>query len=327
MTGRVWLSMAVVTLLAGCRTPDPSVDLLEAEMRWLEDQLYLLDEQLHDRSQQLASCQVENASLRRLLDEARREPRRAAPGTRFPEDLPTSPPEIEDDLDLRPPEIELGDEGDEAPIPPGVIEPSAYQAAESSEASGSVRMELNRNLTGSYDQDEQCPGDEGLMVVIHLWGPGDQPLQPAGTMHLEVRDLEAERPPVAVWDLDRVALATKYRRTLFGPGIYLRLPWPNGPPSGEHLKLYVTYRPLDGEILRAERPLLVQQPAVHGRRLRQPAEEPLAVPAEPSLLPGHGTDRRPHRLSVRPIQQVQPAMTGDPAARRWSPVPTWRPFR
>ena len=47
---------AVSLLLSGCITPDPSVDLLEGELRWMEDQLYMMEDQLDERCQELVAC-------------------------------------------------------------------------------------------------------------------------------------------------------------------------------------------------------------------------------------------------------------------------------
>jgi len=67
-TGLLCITTAV--LLVGCRSRmDPSVDLLESELRWLEDQVYLLDDQLQQTCAQLASCRRENETLRQTLEQ------------------------------------------------------------------------------------------------------------------------------------------------------------------------------------------------------------------------------------------------------------------
>ncbi len=47
----VWLAC-----LAGCHFRDPSIDLLEGELRWREDQIYQLEDELKIKCQQLAEC-------------------------------------------------------------------------------------------------------------------------------------------------------------------------------------------------------------------------------------------------------------------------------
>ncbi len=41
---------------AGCRYRDPSVELLEGELRWMEDQVYMLEDELEHKCSQLDSC-------------------------------------------------------------------------------------------------------------------------------------------------------------------------------------------------------------------------------------------------------------------------------
>lgn len=53
---RHFFLLMMITLACGCRTPDPSVDLLEGELRWMEDQLYMLEDELEKKCDELASC-------------------------------------------------------------------------------------------------------------------------------------------------------------------------------------------------------------------------------------------------------------------------------
>ncbi len=54
------LSAAVL----GCVSPDPSVDLLEGELRWMEDQLYMLEDELQLKCTQLTACRQGSASAK-----------------------------------------------------------------------------------------------------------------------------------------------------------------------------------------------------------------------------------------------------------------------
>ena len=42
----------------GCMAPDPSVELLEGELRWMENQLYMLEDELQQKCDQLADCRA-----------------------------------------------------------------------------------------------------------------------------------------------------------------------------------------------------------------------------------------------------------------------------
>ncbi len=54
----LWLAFAVT---GGCHYRDPSVDLLEGELRYMEDQVYTLEDELHRRCLQLDACRGKNA--------------------------------------------------------------------------------------------------------------------------------------------------------------------------------------------------------------------------------------------------------------------------
>jgi len=63
---RVVAAMAVVALLAGCKT-DLNQQLLERELRMQEDQIYRLQDDLHAKAARLERAVGENASLKRQL--------------------------------------------------------------------------------------------------------------------------------------------------------------------------------------------------------------------------------------------------------------------
>lgn len=78
MTQRIAIVFRTTLLLAigatiGCRT-DPSIELLESELRWYEDQLYLLNRQLDQTCVQLESCRRYNSVLQRESAEGSRAP-------------------------------------------------------------------------------------------------------------------------------------------------------------------------------------------------------------------------------------------------------------
>ena len=58
----VLLLPLLLAVAAGCPKRDPSVALLEAENRWLEDQIYNMDDHIAWQEAQLDSCRRENAA-------------------------------------------------------------------------------------------------------------------------------------------------------------------------------------------------------------------------------------------------------------------------
>ena len=68
VAGRRAIWFSVVLAVAGCQSgPDPSIELLESELRWMEDQLYALDRQLDQASAKLEVCQRDNSLMRGQL--------------------------------------------------------------------------------------------------------------------------------------------------------------------------------------------------------------------------------------------------------------------
>ena len=180
---------AVILLLVvtGCRTPDPTVDLLESELRWMEDNLYQLDYQLDQCYEQLESARRYNASLRQELAAARRKPG-PTDATETGEDDTGYDEESEEDLyRFDAPVVELGDPDDEQngtesrdgtgeqsipnldlQLPESDQDPAAPQEDSTrldSDPERVTKILLNRRLTGGYDFDGR-PGHEGVMVVI-----------------------------------------------------------------------------------------------------------------------------------------------------------------
>ncbi len=201
---RRFISLVItVAALAGCRTMDPSVELLESELRWREDQLYSLDRQLDQTNLQLASARNSNRALRRELEELQRQPTPAASGTSqsqiTPEDL--EPPKVDvpnveqfDEDSLQVPRIDLGPE----PVPQSIqpsddsMPPRLDTELDDFTRTGDVdvkvaRISLNSRLTGGYDFDGK-PGDEGLLVVVEPQNSAGQYLPLPGDLEIEVSD-------------------------------------------------------------------------------------------------------------------------------------------
>ncbi len=209
--------LAVVVCLAplGCRGPDPSIELLESELRCMEDQLYELDRQVNVHCTQLESCRRYNAALRQQLDESTRRPAAppAAAERATPPAAKSTPPQRAapannepqiDESDLNVPEIDYGpSQSSPEPNPtnqrpastPKGPDTDAPQAdvtqADVTQADrvdvGVSRIVLNSRLTGGYDFDGR-PGDDGLLVVIEPQNAAGQYLPLPGEVSIHVID-------------------------------------------------------------------------------------------------------------------------------------------
>ncbi|MDG2382575.1 MAG: hypothetical protein P8N76_12975 [Pirellulaceae bacterium] len=112
--------LALSLILSGCKGTDSSIELLESELRWMEDQLYVMDRELANTQAKLDSSQRYNEALKKELKQDK------SPASRS---VPTPSPAIEaetfDESDLVIPEIDLGPDADDTSTssdPPAIEE-------------------------------------------------------------------------------------------------------------------------------------------------------------------------------------------------------------
>jgi hypothetical protein len=267
----LWLTM--VLAMAGCRTPDPSVDLLEGELRWLEDQLYQAEDEYRLKCAQLASCRRENQTLRKAASKGARgatlQPLDGASSS--PEESPERSAPSEDIPELRIPSVEPGE-----PVDPRIelpefdtmrLDPELKTTSGTTDTAVDNRVThivLNPRLTGGHNFDEKA-GDEGLMIVVEPRNADGEYVEFSGPVSVVVLDPSKTGPEarVARWDYDATEIAGLMRRSLLGKGIHLELPWPNQPPEHDSLRVFVRYTTGDGRQLQADRRVDVDPPASH----------------------------------------------------------------
>ncbi len=116
------------------------------------------------------------------------------------------------------------------------------------------------------------------------------------------------------------------KQTLLGRGIHLQLPWPDQPPDADRLKLQVTYRGLDGQVLEAEREFQLDQ----GLRTESIATTESVEPGKPThrLVPWSATREPTLAASLLANESLDPPtapveLESDLAP----PVPAPRPHR
>lgn len=249
---------------AGCRTTDPNVPMLEAELRWLEDQYYVLEGQYNQKCQALDSCRLAHMAARQQSGEpipaGERQPdqgessRRRRTGDEVDSDTETLPP--------RPPEVQglPEDAFNFAPEPtPAGVTPSSFHHAMDVHVTHIV---LNRQLTGGFDRDGRV-GDDGVLVVIEPRNHAGQFVPMTGGVTVALIDPRGESDDervVAHWRLSAPQAASKMRRSLLGRGVHLELAWPVEPPRRSELKLEIIYTSVDGRKLRAERDITIDLP-------------------------------------------------------------------
>lgn len=205
------------------------------------------------------------------------------------------------------------------------------------------RITLNRNLTGGYSRDARF-GDAGVSVLIEPRDVHGRLVPAAGPVSVVVLDRgrSGDAARVARWDFTAEQISTLYRKTPYGEGFYLEMPWPGSPPDRGHLHLFVRYTTQDGRNLEASCELDVVLPAqretawiplapgatepgpkqaVSEWRQKVRAEEPSAEP--PAVV---ATSRPADERAVVAASAEEPAAPAAPkpsAPRR----PTWSPLR
>jgi hypothetical protein len=347
-----WRTVAVVALTllmaVGCsagRRNDAYQELLDAEKRYLEDQLYDLHYENGVLLDKYKSTQRENAVLRRRLQDGK------GAGAADSDLHGAAPNGAPLDDRIAPPEVELGPPSpDDAPItPPDVLTPErptperSFRPAPEGEAPDPLHPEdaapageyptlhedlvdprithvhLNPLLTGGADFDEK-PGDDGVSVVIEPRNAADKYVPVAGPISIVVLDgaREGEAARIARWDFTVNETRELTIDSAFGKGIHLRLPWPAQPPENSRLNLFVRYTTPEGEKLQASREIFIELPGQSSRPWvpMAPASEPLEeietiepIGPEIEIHPGAAIPRRTIALNPDSPTSSRPAST------------------
>lgn len=124
------------------------------------------------------------------------------------------------------------------------------------------RITLNRALTGGYERDARF-GDAGVTVLVEPRDAQGQVVAAPAPISVVVLDrgLSGEAARVARWDFTAEQTAALFRKTPYGEGFYLEMPWPGSPPVHSQLHLFVRYTTQDGRNLEASHQIQVALPA------------------------------------------------------------------
>jgi hypothetical protein len=276
------LLLALCLGTVGCRGTDASIELLESELRWMEDQLFLMDQELSNANAKLHSSQRYNQSLKNELESVRQQPSGGG-GPSRPADAAGQAPQSEDDtindMDLTIPDIDLGPGEDptngqngagqngtgedDAPKIDNSADPQPFNLDELDETTRSGngivdRIVLNSRLTGGYDFDGR-PGDEGLLLVIEPQDKSGNYVALPGELTISVYDPTkvGEDARIAQWEYTAEESTELLRQTLLGKGFHLQLPWPNELPDQSQLSVRTSYRSEEGRRLKTNRTIQI----------------------------------------------------------------------
>jgi len=250
-------------LFAGCRTSprlSNHIELLNAEKRALEDELYELEYDYEDALQELEETRLENDRLRVKSGAPAAgappttKPRSSSPAKRKPNSgIDLSPPVVDEGTMVEP-RIEMPPDppARELPAPqrPDRQPGTSQRPPRNPPPSGANRevptrlltlepadprishLHLNPLLTSGSDFDHK-PGDEGLTVVIEPRNRDDVFVPLAGPVSIVLMDLsqQGDAQRFARWEIDANAAQQSLQDSSTVRGIQLRLPWPKSPPT------------------------------------------------------------------------------------------------
>lgn len=344
---RLAIASILCALVSGCRN-DPHInahiEVLNAEKRALEDQLYELE---YDYERKVTELEEAKERLKKL-DGGETGSRRANQSPRV--ELPARE---EDFLDLSPPTVTPGTPDSpriEMPAPntgsqatPRTIKTEPVRigpALISPEDPRITHIHIDPSHTTGSDFDHQ-PGDDGILVVIEPRNRNDAFVPLAGPLSVVVldyakRDAGAEAR-IAKWELTAQQVDRSLHNNSSQRGIYLRLPWGENRPESSKLMVAVRYTTADGRKLEATRDIFVALPGQVSQRWtprssagteEEKPESRINIARQPSATDGASVMPTPPRSEpaagpIAPVshEAVEPPPTSAP------PSSTWRPYR
>jgi hypothetical protein len=341
-----WLVVVALVLIQawGCapgrRRHDAYQEMLDAEKRYLENQLYDLQYEYGVLEDQYQSTLRENESLRRTLEAGKTsgESRREAPDV----DRVSPPSSLED---LSPPQIELGVPAEPGAEPPPITPPSdliprpSRPKAEMTPTAPSVEefpsaqeklidprithIRLNPLATGGADLDDK-PGDDGVSLLIEPRNAADQYVPIAGPVSVVVLDPAKQDAAarVARWDFSVHEVRESMAGSSLSKGIHLQLPWPHERPDATRLHLYVRYTTPEGAQMEADREIFFEAPGDISSRWTPHASKTDAIHV--GEAPSVAAFPRPSpRVDAPAVASPPPGPTDSEKTN----LPRWSPYR
>ena len=339
---------AFCALFAGCRNNpqfNAHIEVLNAERRALEDQLYELE---YNYERKVAELEEANAKLKELSGT---ESRSGTPNRTPRVELPSAD---DDFLDLSPPSVTPG-----VPDGPRIELPAPDSSGRSTQRNGATQpvgisptllepddprithIHIDPLHTGGSDFDQK-PGDDGIMVVVEPRNRSEAFVPLAGPLTVVVldyarRDAGSDAARIAKWELTAQQVDRSLHNNSSQRGIYLRLPWSDQQPESSKLMVAVRYTTADGRKLEATRDVFVTLPGQFSQRwtprsstdsTNDKPQSGINVARQPSETDGASVAPTPQRgestvAVVAPVSHETETVEFNTSP----PSPTWRPYR
>lgn len=271
-----WMAVAIVAV-AGCKS-DLSQQLLERELRYQEDQIYQLQDELHQKCASLDSLSSENASLRRQLGvvpgdslgKPRGGPSRPAspiaipPAIQIPEAIqaptPAATPLAPPTLDNIPP-LPVKPSSSPEPSPLSLPEPTSAAAPQPVAVPVSydepladgrpARLVVNTAATTCFDDDGDGRSD-GIALTVEPRDAAEKLVPAPGAVSIIAFDTADPSTPLAAWSMPAEQAATHFRPTTRLRGLHFPLRWTGLPPTGDHVRVVVRITGPEAAILETD---------------------------------------------------------------------------
>jgi hypothetical protein len=275
-----------IALATGCKS-DLNQQLLERELRYQEDQIYYLQDELAEKKARLDHVASENTSLRKQLGVGATDnptpsaggrvlTPRVAPATTVPPSIevpdvsPLPAPRGGPPVDLTPPSLEGVPALPAEPVVPprarGISFPPAAAAIDPAARPIEAATESRSPALVRTGFDETAGGDLVRLVIKPLGDAGDGggiafAVEPRDANERLVAEVPGDvvvtaydaalppgTPPLASWTIAASEAQTRFRPTGRHRGIALKLPWQGTYPTGGHVRLHVQTNAAQGTI-------------------------------------------------------------------------------
>jgi hypothetical protein len=112
--------------------------------------------------------------------------------------------------------------------------------------------------TGGIDEDNR-PGDEGILVVLVPRDIDTSPVKVAGSLKVAASEITTEglKIPLSSWDVSATELRKSWRTGLLSSGYHVSLPFQRF-PTFPKVRIIATFLPLEGGIYEAEKDVTVR---------------------------------------------------------------------
>jgi hypothetical protein len=156
--------------------------------------------------------------------------------------------------------------------------------------------------TGGYDDDD-CPGDEALRIVLEPRDSDGHTIKAPGTLHVDALETSPEgiKTPLCSWDLSPDQLRRTWHSGLLSTGYSVVLPWKRW-PSSERIRVIARFTLMDGRVFEADKDVTIRLTPEIRRKPLPGAEPGNAAPERsgPEPLP---TPRKAESRTKPPLQQ------------------------